>query len=341
LADSTSNLPTISSSTSQPQVVANALFDDASSAMVYGRNFQTTSALTWGYLGGKVNIGGTITTIANGTLSLTASTTCYVEADASTGAVSVNTSAFTAGRVNLYTVVTGTATVTSYTDYRTSAVGFLNSAPASVTTIIVNAQTGTTYTVVTTDRSKLVTHSNASAIAVTLPQAGTSFPSGWFCFVENRGAGLSTITPTTSTIDGAASLTIGTDQGVLIASDGTNYYTMRGRGRTPSIVAVTYAATTTVDLSPYANSAVVILDLTLTGNVTFNLTNGTDGQVVKLRCRQDGTGSRIWTSGANIRLSADITSIVLSTGASKLDYLGFEWNGTNGKADVLAINKGF
>jgi hypothetical protein len=108
-----------------------------------------------------------------------------------------------------------------------------------------------------------------------------------------------------------------------------------------AVVAVTYAATTTVDLSPYAGIPKVILNLTLTGNVTFNLTNGEDGQVIEVRVRQDATGSRIWTSGANLRLSADITSIVLSTAASKLDYIGLQWNGTNSKADVLALNKGF
>lgn len=107
------------------------------------------------------------------------------------------------------------------------------------------------------------------------------------------------------------------------------------------VVAVAYAATITVDLSGYASYATVILDTTFTGPATVNLTNGTDGQVIKYRARQDGTGSRIWTSGANLRFSADIASIVLSTGASKLDYIAFEWNGTDGKADVLAINKGF
>ena len=38
----------------------------------------------------------------------------------------------------------------------------------------VNAQTGTSYTVLTGDRNKLVTFSNVSAIAVTLPQAGSA-----------------------------------------------------------------------------------------------------------------------------------------------------------------------
>lgn len=93
----------------------------------------------------------------------------------------------------------------------------------------VNAQTGTTYTYLTTDFRKLVTHTNGSAIAGTLPQAGASFPAGWYMFVQNRGAGALTITPTTSTIDGAASLTLSQNEGAIVVSDGTNYFTLRGK----------------------------------------------------------------------------------------------------------------
>lgn len=93
----------------------------------------------------------------------------------------------------------------------------------------VNAQTGTTYTYLTTDFRKLVTHSNGSAIAGTLPQAGASFPAGWFMFVQNRGAGALTITPTTSTIDGAATLVLNQNEGAIVVSDGTNYFTLRGK----------------------------------------------------------------------------------------------------------------
>ena len=94
----------------------------------------------------------------------------------------------------------------------------------------VNAQTGTTYTVLTGDRGRLVTHSNGAAIAVTLPQATGDFAAGWYYLTENRGVGTATITPTTSTIDGAASLALTTNQGTIIVSDGTNYFTMRGIG---------------------------------------------------------------------------------------------------------------
>jgi hypothetical protein len=92
-----------------------------------------------------------------------------------------------------------------------------------------NAQTGTTYTVLTGDRGKHVTYSNASAIAVTQPQANsTTFASGWFHFAENIGAGEVTYTPTTSTINGAATLVLQTNQWALITSDGTNYRALRG-----------------------------------------------------------------------------------------------------------------
>lgn len=91
----------------------------------------------------------------------------------------------------------------------------------------VNPQTGTTYTVLVTDFGKLVTHSNGSAIAVTLPQATGLFNSGWYYYTRNLGAGTVTITPTTSTIDGAATLVLASGGSAVIFSDGTNYQTIR------------------------------------------------------------------------------------------------------------------
>lgn len=91
----------------------------------------------------------------------------------------------------------------------------------------VNPQTGTTYTVLTTDFRKLVTHSNGSPVAVTLPQAGASFPSAWFYLTLNKGAGVVTITPTTSTINGATTLTLNQNEAAIIFSDGTNYIAIK------------------------------------------------------------------------------------------------------------------
>jgi len=91
----------------------------------------------------------------------------------------------------------------------------------------VRAVTGTTDTVLSTDFSKMVTYTNAGTIAVTLPQAGSGSPaaflSGWYVTIQNIGSTTVTITPTTSTINGAASLAILGGQFTTIFSNGTNY----------------------------------------------------------------------------------------------------------------------
>jgi hypothetical protein len=94
------------------------------------------------------------------------------------------------------------------------------------TNLSINAQTGTTYTVVDGDLGKLVTLSNASTVSVTLPQAGSggNFASGWYAYFRNLGAGEVNITPTTSTISSASVMRLPKNASVLIISNGTNYY---------------------------------------------------------------------------------------------------------------------
>lgn len=99
------------------------------------------------------------------------------------------------------------------------------------------ALTGTSHSMLASYRSKLVTFSNGSAVAVSLPQAGVTFPDGWFSDVKNLGAGTVTITPTTSTIDGAASVALATGQSCRIASDGTNYRTVLRSNGSPVPIA--------------------------------------------------------------------------------------------------------
>lgn len=96
--------------------------------------------------------------------------------------------------------------------------------------IATNAQTGTTYTVLQSDLGKLVTFSNAAAVAVTLPQAVTNFATGWFTTLSNVGSSAVTITPTTSTIGGASSLALVPGASVQVVSDGTNWNVVRGSG---------------------------------------------------------------------------------------------------------------
>jgi hypothetical protein len=87
-----------------------------------------------------------------------------------------------------------------------------------------NAQTGTTYPIVAADMGKFLTFNNAGAIAVALPQAGTAGFEAKKCFgIAAIGAGTATVTPTTSTINGAATRAYATTVGGVICSDGTNY----------------------------------------------------------------------------------------------------------------------
>lgn len=110
----TSLIDQISSSQAGKEIVANALFDAASPAMIWGRRASTCAGLTWGYFGGWYNG----QQISDGTVALTASLTNYVSADPVTGAVSANTTAFPANSIPLYSIVAGATTVTSYTDER-------------------------------------------------------------------------------------------------------------------------------------------------------------------------------------------------------------------------------
>jgi len=126
VANSTTNLDQLVQSQASKEVTANALWDAMSQAATYGRRASTTSGLTWGFYGGRVILtNGTLTTsIANGTVLLTASATNRVVAEKSTGTVSTSTGTTNWDSANywrLYEVVTGTATITSYTDHRPSS----------------------------------------------------------------------------------------------------------------------------------------------------------------------------------------------------------------------------
>lgn len=119
MSDMTTNLDLIQQSQQQKEVTANAYFDASSQAATYGRRASTTLGLTWGYYGGNVKITATTRTrVNNGTVALTASATHYIEADPTSGAVTRNSTAFTAGKIPLYKVTCGSSGVTAYEDWR-------------------------------------------------------------------------------------------------------------------------------------------------------------------------------------------------------------------------------
>ena len=139
--------------------------------------------------------------------------------------------------------------------------------------------------------------------------------------------------------------TLNFDAGLLATDDGYGVTKVVALANM-SVVAVSYSATTTVDLTNYRNYARVVINVgVLTGNITLNLTNGTDGQVIIVRLKQDTVGGRTFAGGSNLRFSSSLPSPTLTTTANKIDRLAFEWfdgpGSPSGYADLVAINLGY
>jgi len=139
MSNSTTLLDLIQTSQAQKEVTANAMLDALSPASLYGRRASTTAALTWGFYGGMLNIAGNLTAIANGVVALTANLTNYLEVDPTSGNVAKNTSNFTTANIPIYAIVAGANSVTSYTDYRQSALGGIRFTPATNGTVNLGA----------------------------------------------------------------------------------------------------------------------------------------------------------------------------------------------------------
>lgn len=93
------------------QAAANA------SQRAWGQKESTTTGLTFGYYGGPAFNGTTWTAISDGTVSLMASATNYVERT-SAGVVSKNTTGWSSGKIPLATVVTSGSAITTVQDFR-------------------------------------------------------------------------------------------------------------------------------------------------------------------------------------------------------------------------------
>jgi hypothetical protein len=123
MADYTTNLDSVSESQALKATKVNELIDAASPATLYGRHASSCSGNTWGYYGGPMTkADASIAVIANGTLTLALSSSNYIVAQKSNGAVSSSTTTTnwndTANYWRLYSVVCGATTATDWDDYR-------------------------------------------------------------------------------------------------------------------------------------------------------------------------------------------------------------------------------
>jgi hypothetical protein len=304
MSNSTTNLDTIASNQASKEVVVNALLDAASPATLWGRHASACSGLTWGYYGGSfVDSTATLHAIANGTVTLTASTTNYLYADPTTGALSANTTGFPAGKIPLYAIVVGTSTVTSYTDWRSYQPSAVTPGGGGGTVTSVGLSAPAQFSVsgspVTGSGNLTLTWANQNANYVFAGPASGAAAAPTF-----RALAYADL-----------------PAGVL--------------GK-PRVQSVTYASTVTLDCSLYDT-----FEITLTGNITINFSNGTDGQRVQVVAVQDGTGSRVITWGTGVAFGSDISSATASTGANKTDYFGLQYNGAATKYHMIAVARGY
>lgn len=133
----------------------------------------------------------------------------------------------------------------------------------------------------------------------------------------------------------------GTSQKFLMA-DGTWQQVKQGL----KVLNQAYASSLTIDLSSYSMYSHFQVNVTaLTGNLTLNISGGSDGQIIRVRLVQDGTGGRTLSAGSNIVASTDLPLPVLSTTGGQVDLLGFQWHegpgSPSGFAYLVAYVRGF
>lgn len=227
MADSTTNLDTIIQGSGSQDLQANALYDAASPATLYGRRSSSTSGTNWGYYGGNVTKSdGTQSTIANGSLSLTVSSTNYIVAQKSDGAVSASTSTTnwndSANYWRLYSVVVGASTITSYTDER--EIGRMT----GLGTGLVAPLTKTTAFTLGANENEVICNGSAS-ITATLPSASSWV--GRRVRVKTIAAytvisASSNVVPLAGGAAGTAILAATAGKWAELVSDGTNWIMM-------------------------------------------------------------------------------------------------------------------
>jgi|GEM_PF-1367658 len=298
----------IATAQAQKEVTANAFLDAASPAQFLGRRALTSTGLQWGFHGGKYLVGGTVTARTTSAISLTASATNRVEFDPLTGGVTANTTGFTAGRVPLYTVVTGASTVTSWTDLRTWG------APQFAPLLSMSVAGGANVTLTEVQaRADVLEFTGAltANIAVIVPntwplKAVRNLTTGAFALTVRTAAGLGVIAPRRKSVNVYAN---GTD---VIPQNAGEFYQ-----------ALAYAATLgTID----AHFGERILVGTLTGNATVPApTNPEPGQVLEFAFRQDATGGRVLTWNAAFVKAADGAGTGNQRASTRYLYDGAAW----------------
>ncbi len=93
------------------------------------------------------------------------------------------------------------------------------------------------YTATALDDGQLISNSTASTFTVKLPAAPPYL--GWWTALQNSDSGTIIVNPNGPNLDGSASnVTLAQNQGILVYTDGANYFTERGFGTITSLPSI-------------------------------------------------------------------------------------------------------
>lgn len=119
MADSTTNIDTISDSQASKEVTANAFFDAVSIASAFGRRASTSSGLTMGFYGTpRWYFDGVAVARTNAAFALTGSSTRYISINRTFTSFSEDAGAFDPAELPLFKCTTDGSSITAREDHR-------------------------------------------------------------------------------------------------------------------------------------------------------------------------------------------------------------------------------
>lgn len=171
-----------------------------------------------------------------------------------------------------------------------------------------NAQTGTSYTLVVGDAGKTVTLSNASAVAVSLPQdSAANLPTGSIVTFYNLGAGVVTISQGTGATLQGGSIILPQFANVTVMKLSANTYgRVDGLGQ-PGVVLVTSQSFSAVSSLSVNNCFSATYENYL---ITLTITSAPADSDISLRLRVGGVD--------NSTASSYVLNLLYATGSSAL-----------------------
>lgn len=240
---------------------------------------------------------------------------------------------------NKWVTIAGSGTVTNVATGNCLTGGPITTTGTVQGTYLIDARTTTTETINANDACQLVTFNNASPVAVTIAQATGAFGGGWSVDIENKGAGPVTVTPTTSTVNGAATLVIPKNMGCTLVSDNTNYQVAQctAVAQTPltiggnvsltgaSAIYVCNAACLVTPPVPVAGYQFCVLN---DANVSTKITLGPNTGVFYQKAVAPGTTNDYGSTGGNIASAGNVGDMICIIGRDATHYLVGAFGGT-------------